>query len=124
MKTVSEEKCKEDELLNAIHWNKNGVTIDLFVLPGSKRNGLKGYNLWRKRIEVALKAQAEKGKANEELITLFEEYLNIKKKRINIIKGSGSRVKTIFVESEEPEVVVEYLKEAMKKALCQGAGER
>ncbi|MDD4331720.1 MAG: DUF167 family protein, partial [Methanosarcinaceae archaeon] len=54
---------------DAIRALNNGIILEIEVTPGSKRILVPaGYNEWRKRIEVKLTKNAQKGKANEELI--------------------------------------------------------
>ena len=53
----------------AVRESGSSVLIDIEVTPGSKVLQVpSGYNEWRKRIEVKLSQNAQKGKANEQLI--------------------------------------------------------
>lgn len=48
---------------------------------------------------VRLHAPPTEGKANEELIRLLAEELDIPKSRIQIIKGAGSRIKKVEISN-------------------------
>ena len=102
----------------AVHKGSEGIVIDIIVSPGAKEQKLKGYNPWRKRIELAICSPPEKGKANQEVLQFFEELLVIKKGHIKISKGRTSRSKSLLIEMEAgengPEVVVEKIFNALK----------
>jgi len=102
----------------AVHKSSEGIVIDIIVSPGAKKQELKGYNPWRKRIELAICSPPEKGKANQEILQFFEDLLAIKNDHINISKGRTSRSKSLLIRKgagvDEPEVVVETILNAMR----------
>lgn len=104
----------------AVHTSSEGIVIDIIVSSGAKKQELKGYNPWRKRIEIAIYSPPEKGKANQEVLRFFEDLLGITKGHINISKGRTSRSKSLLigkgVEVDEPEVVVETISNAMRQS--------
>jgi len=55
-------------------------------------------------INVKIKAPANDGKANEELIRFFSEKLKISKSKIKIISGFSSPFKKIEIDAEENSV--------------------
>ncbi|MBI4020290.1 MAG: DUF167 domain-containing protein [Candidatus Aenigmarchaeota archaeon] len=72
-------------------------TIKVRVIPNAKKalvsedaNGLRDY----------VRAAAEGGKANRELLELLAEYLSVKKSSVEIIRGFKSREKVIKINSE------------------------
>jgi len=64
---------------DAVREGGDGVLIDIEVTPGTKTVKVpSGYNPWRKRIEVRLSREAQKGKANQQLITSHKKTVHIK----------------------------------------------
>ena len=49
------------------------VIIDIEVQPGSSRQGVVGCNEWRGKLQVAVKAEAQKGKANHAVCNVLEK---------------------------------------------------
>ena len=49
------------------------VLIEVEVQPGSSRQGIIGFNEWRGRIQVAVKAEAQKGKANHAVCNVLSK---------------------------------------------------
>ena len=66
--------------------------IKIIVKPKSGKNELIGFDNERKAYIVRIKAKAEKGKANIEIIKLFSKLL---KKKVEIVKGLKSREKIL-----------------------------
>jgi uncharacterized protein (TIGR00251 family) len=75
-----------------------GVLIDIEVSPNAKREGIKGYNGWRRRIMVDMKEKPEKFKVNKELISFFSNLFKIPKNRVKIVNGEKNPLKTILLE--------------------------
>ena len=85
---------------DAIRAAKDGAVIDFEVSPGAKRTELpSGYNPWRKRIEAKIRAQPEKGKANDELISALADLFSVPAKDIEITSGATSGKKTILIHN-------------------------
>jgi uncharacterized protein (TIGR00251 family) len=83
---------------DAVRAVQGGVVIDFEVSPGAKEARVpSGYNGWRKRIEVKLKAPAEKGKANEELIEALSVMFGVPAVGIEITSGATNSRKSIRV---------------------------
>jgi len=77
----------------------DGVIIDIEASPGSKETKVPaGYNEWRKRLEVKLKAQPERGKANEELIQALSTLFRIPPARIVIMSGATNSKKSVKIK--------------------------
>lgn len=98
--------------LNAMRETKEGVIIDIEVSPGSKKTEIKGYNNWRKRIEIRLSAKATKGKANEELITFISDSLNINSSNVKIISGMKSHTKSLMIHGLKIQDIVKFIKDS------------
>jgi hypothetical protein len=77
----------------------SGIIIDIEVTPGSKSLSVpSGYNEWRKRIEVKLTKNAQKGKANEQLIESLAELFGISSSDILISSGATSSKKSLLIK--------------------------
>ncbi|HOW14364.1 MAG: DUF167 domain-containing protein [Methanosarcina sp.] len=90
-------KCMSFE--EAIKVLDSGIIIDIEVTPGSKSLSVpSGYNEWRKRIEVKLTKNAQKGKANEQLIESLAELFGISSSDILISSGATSSKKSLLIK--------------------------
>ena len=88
------------------------VIIDIEVQPGSTRQGVVGYNEWRGKLQVAVKAEAQKGKANHAVCNVLEKIFSAK---VTVISGQTSRSKKINIQglsSQEIIVILEGLVES------------
>ena len=88
------------------------VIIDIEVQPGSNRQGVIGYNEWRGKLQIAVKAEAQKGKANHAVCNVLEKIFSAK---VTVISGQTSRSKKINIQglsSQEIIVILEGLVES------------
>jgi len=69
-------------------------SLKILVKPNAKKNEILGYDSARKAVKVAIAAQAEKGKANLEVIKFFSKLL---KKKVQIKSGLTSKEKLLRV---------------------------
>lgn len=83
------------------------TTIDIKVHPGAGKNEIAGYT--DGMLSVKITAQPEKGKANSALIKLLSDTLGIAKSRIEILRGTTSRRKTVSIEGMSPGTVIDKL---------------
>ncbi|MBC7108548.1 MAG: YggU family protein [Methanomassiliicoccales archaeon] len=74
-----------------------GVVIELIVSPGAKSSKIEGLDRWRNRLVVRVTSPPERGKANEELQTLLSDFFE---SDVEIVKGYGSRLKTVLVRRD------------------------
>ncbi|MDL2246248.1 DUF167 domain-containing protein [Methanobrevibacter sp. OttesenSCG-928-K11] len=79
---------------DAIKIDGNNILIDIEVSPNSKNFTISGFNVWRKRFEIKIKAIPTKGKANKEIIKFFSKIFNC---NVTILKGEKSQEKTIIL---------------------------
>ena len=84
-------------LSKCVNERDDGILINIEVRPGAKTSGIEGINQWRGCIEVRLKARAEKGKANKELIQLLSSMFSLPLSDIIIVGGEKSRRKNIKI---------------------------
>lgn len=76
------------------------MKINVKVTPNAKKLEVieDGIDLLGERfLKVKVNAPPEDGKANKALVQLLSDYLNVKKKDVNIIKGEGSRNKLVLI---------------------------
>jgi uncharacterized protein (TIGR00251 family) len=73
------------------------VYITIKVQPGAARNLVLGFSDNVLRVRVT--APPEGGKANQAVILLLANALNLAKGRINIVRGHTSRTKLVSVDS-------------------------
>ena len=91
------------------------VTVDVEVQPGAKRQGILGVNEWRGCVSIAVRAQAQKGMANNAVLHVLSTALGVPKNQLQIISGLTSRVKKIRIQSTHAERFVERLQAALGK---------
>jgi uncharacterized protein (TIGR00251 family) len=72
-----------------------GTQIRLKVVPGAKKNQVAGEHGGRLRVRI--QAPPVEGKANRELIGYFSRVFGLRKNRIIILRGEGSREKTVLL---------------------------
>lgn len=85
--------------VEAIKSLDSGVIIDIEVTPGSRSLSVpSGYNEWRRRIEVKLTKNAQKGKANEQLIESLAELFGVSSSDILISSGATSSKKSLLIK--------------------------
>ena len=75
---------------------EQGVEIRVKVVPGSSKTRISGTLDDMMKIKIA--SPPEKGKANQELITLLAKRLGVSKSQITLVKGVTNRNKVLFIE--------------------------
>lgn len=68
--------------------------IDVTVIPCAKSSRISGFDPWRKRVVVRVKAEARKNRANRELERYLSEVFGCK---TEVVRGRKSRLKTVSV---------------------------
>ena len=74
---------------------EDGVILAITVQPASKRLGIAGIDIWRGRLQVAVKAQPQKGAANAAVCELLSEAFDTPLVLVDIISGHRSRQKSV-----------------------------
>ena len=79
------------------------IKISIKVQPNSNRNEVVGVvnGVWK----IKIAAPPDKGKANKELVDFLSELLDIKKDRINILRGQTSHNKIVEIEGLSAETL-------------------
>ncbi len=75
---------------------KDGVVVDVHVVPGAARDEFT--RLYGGKLKIRVAARPIKGQSNARLIRLLSERLKIPKSSMEILKGSASRGKKIRIE--------------------------
>jgi len=83
------------------------VTIEVAARPGAQRRGVLGIS--PRGIVIGLASPPEKGKANEELIALVAEFVGVARRDVSILRGTGSRNKTIRIATADARSVANRL---------------
>jgi uncharacterized protein (TIGR00251 family) len=105
---------KPHPLIEAIMAKKNGIVVDIEVSAGARATGIKGFNQWRKRIEVAVGAPPVKGAANKEVIELFARTFCVPRTEVEIISGHKASLKSVAVYGITSDEAYKALKEAIE----------
>jgi uncharacterized protein len=93
----------------------SGIIIDIEVTPGSRSLSVpSGYNEWRRRIEVKLTKNAQKGKANEQLIESFSELFGISSSEVQINSGATNSKKSLLIKGVSYQRAVSVLGARLK----------
>jgi uncharacterized protein len=94
----------------------SNIIIDIEVTPGSKSISVpSSYNEWRKRIEVKLTKNAQKGKANEQLVECLADLFGISSSNIQINSGETSSKKSLLIRGVSYQQAVSILEAHLKK---------
>lgn len=87
--------------------DRDGVTIHIHAQPGARRTEVVG--LHGDSVKVRLASPPVDGKANACLIEFLARRLRVKRSQVTIIRGLGSRRKTVLVAQAglQPAVLLE-----------------
>lgn len=87
---------------------KNGVVIQIQVLPNAKEN--KVVEVEGERCKIKIKAPPVDNKANVELVEFLAKMFGLAKKNVNILQGEHSKYKAVLLQSINIEVVANKLR--------------
>lgn len=73
------------------------VVLDVEVQPGSTRQGVTGYNEWRSRLCVAVRAEAKQGRANKALVHVLATQLGLETEHVEVSSGLRSKQKSVRI---------------------------
>ena len=74
------------------------MIITVHVKPRSRKNGIEWIDDETAKISVT--AIAEKGKANDAVIEVLSEELNVAKSLIEIVRGKTTRIKQVEIQKK------------------------
>ena len=72
-----------------------GVRLGVRVKPGGRTNRLVGSHAGGLKVEIT--AAPERGKANEAVVKLLADLLDVRRSDVTIVSGLGSRNKTVVL---------------------------
>lgn len=94
----------------------SSIIVDIEVTPGSRSISVpSGYNEWRKRIEVKLTRNAQKGKANEQLVECLAALFGISSSDIIISSGATSSKKSLLIKGVSYQQAISILSAHLEK---------
>jgi uncharacterized protein (TIGR00251 family) len=106
---------RDDPVAEAVVPAGDGVIIQIEVTPGAKKDAVKGFNSWRKRIEVSVTAKPQKGAANKKVIELLAGVLGVSRSQLEISSGHTSSRKNVKVSEISYTKAVKALSEAFDR---------
>jgi len=91
------------------------VTIEVLARPGSRRLGL--LRVEPRGLVIGVASQAEKGKANDELMASIAKMAGVARSAVSVLRGATSRDKIVRIAGAKPSALAErILIEAAKVA--------
>ena len=81
----------------------DAVEVDVLVVPRASRSRVIGMH--GDRIKIQLAAPPVDGAANEELVTLLADVLDVPQRAIAIVHGMTSRRKTVRIEAADADAI-------------------
>ena len=99
---------------DAIRQVEDGVILELDISAGSKETAIKGYNPWRKRIEIRLSERAQNGKANAELMFFLSNLFKVHSRDVELISGSTNSKKSVKIIQAQAEDILKILTDENK----------
>ena len=97
------------DLSDVIRKNDDGIEVEIYVSPRSSKQGLDGFDEWRNRLIVRVRAPPLDGRANKEVEQLMKEITGMKSA---VVKGMTDRRKTVFIEGN-PDIIIKKLEESV-----------
>jgi uncharacterized protein (TIGR00251 family) len=92
---------------------EEGVLLSVEVQAGAHHNQIGEVNAWRSRLNVAVRAQAQKGMANTAVLECLSTSLNLPRSSLSIVSGHTSKKKTVKFENISEKTLLETLREAV-----------
>lgn len=99
---------------NSIRISKDRILLSVYVTPGTNKNRFPtGYNTWKKSLEMSVKGQPEKNKANRDVLIVIAKFFNLPMKNVTIISGMNNREKTVALYGITKNALLKQLQESM-----------
>lgn len=92
--------------MKAIKEIDNDLLVNIDVSPNGSKFEIIGYNTWRERIELRIKAIPQKGKANKEIIKEISSLVN---SPVEIVQGLKSHQKTLRIQNISKDKFLKYI---------------
>jgi uncharacterized protein (TIGR00251 family) len=94
--------------------HESGTLIDITIITGSRKEGIKGVDKWRKRLVLRIKEQPIDGRGNGAIVKFFSSLFAIPSNGVRIVSGERSSQKTIFIDLQK-ELVMSRLQSSIPK---------
>ncbi len=107
--TVTRRDGGTGTIADAVQGTDQGSVLLIEVHPGASRPGKFSYDRWRRRIKLAVGENAEKGRANAEVLSTLSSALGVPAASLRIRAGSTGRRKTVAVAGLSPSQVLERM---------------
>ena len=88
-----------------------GIILPVQAQPGARKNGITGIHAGR--LKIAVTQAPEKGKANQALIKLLAELLELKRAQIALIAGESSHHKKFLIAGMDRATLEQRLAELL-----------
>jgi uncharacterized protein (TIGR00251 family) len=89
----------------------DGLSLRVRAAPGAKREGITGS--FAGAVKVAVQAPPEDGRANERILAVLAEALDLPRKTVTLESGERSRDKRVAIRTTNPTEILTRL-----RALC------
>lgn len=93
--------------------SEDGVLIPVIAQPGAKRNEI--VKAHAGAVKIAVQAPPDKGRANEAILELLSETLDMPLRSFELVAGATSRKKMVLVREGDLEAIRDALQHAMTK---------
>src|SRR5262245_33171875 len=97
-----------------------GSILPVHAQPGARKNGITGVHAGR--LKVAVAQAPEKGKANQALVKLLAELLDIKRSQIALVAGETSHHKKLLIAGIDQATLEQRLAALLSSPSQGGAG--
>lgn len=98
----------------AVHATADGCRLDLDVHPGRRRAAFPtGLHPWRRRIGIDVRAPAQEGKANREVLAAVASFFQVPGAKVLLVSGAKDGRKVVDVQDLSLEEACRRLAEAL-----------
>ena len=87
----------------------NYLSLSLKIIANAPKSEVKPTAKTEDFLVVKVKGIREKGKANEELVSLLSKHFKVPKSAVEIVKGATSSLKRVQIHSEDPKKLLDIL---------------
>jgi uncharacterized protein (TIGR00251 family) len=87
--------------------NSEGVILPVRAQPGARREGIVGEQAGG--LKIAVTAPPDRGQANEAIIAILAQSLDLPKRSLTLLSGQSSRQKRILIRERTLEQVQAWL---------------
>lgn len=84
--------------------SKQGLLIKIYARAGVRKNQVSSF---RDGLKVSVTTSPQKGKANEAILDLLADVLDLKKQQLSILHGQTSQQKTVLIQNVSKDELLE-----------------